>query len=308
MNKTSKNRFIAVVTAAITMGIAGGSAFAGGFLDVEFEEAAFSDPLEINNEYWPLNPGGDTSTARTFTYTAETEDECVLNILYVNSGMYVSDVLAPGTRTITVEHDGLSTDYTALEVLDIEWIQEDCDGPFVESEVTLDWYAQDDSQNIWYMGELSRSFEDECLGGVFNPFELTSTDDECYEGSWEAGVEAGEDDDAVTGQPGIVVPSDFPFGDGELISNGTYYFQEVAFEAEDMAKILKRSTSLSVEDGWGLGEYDECRKVKEWNPYEPGESVEHKWYCKGGNGLVLIEGIGGGPTEVETLVEVGPLP
>ena len=109
--------------------------------------------------------------------------------------------------------------------------------------------------------------------------------------------------------PGIVVPSDTPFDigpEGELISNGTYYFQEIAYEAEDMAKILKRSTSLSVEDGIEPGAYDECRKVKEWNPYEPGESVEHKWYCKGGNGLVLIEGIGGGPTEVETLVKVGP--
>ena len=306
MNNIRKNHFIATIIAMITMGIASSGALAGGFLDAEFEDATFSLPLKIHNEYWPLNPAGDTSTARTFTYTAETEDECVINTLYVNSGMHVSDLLAPGTKTITVEIDGLPTNYTALEVLDIEWIQEGCDGNFVESEVTLDWYAQDDFQNIWYMGELSRSFEDECEGGVFDPSLPTNTDDECYAGSWEAGVEAGDEGDEVTGQPGIVVPSDFPFGDGELISNGTYYFQEVAFEAEDMAKILKRSTSLSVEDGIAPGEYTECRKVKEWNPYEPGESVEHKWYCKGGNGLVLIEGIGGGPTEVETLVEVSP--
>ena len=82
--------------------------------------------------------------------------------------------------------------------------------------------------------------------------------------------------------------------------------QEVAFEAEDMAKILKLSTSLSVEGGIEPGEYDECRKVKEWNPYEPGESVEHKWYCADGPGLVLIEGVGGGPTEVEVLVDIVP--
>ena len=42
------------------------------------------------------------------------------------------------------------------------------------------------------------------------------------------------------------------------------------------------------------------------NPFEPGASVEHKWYCRDGAGLVLIEGVGGGRTEVETLTEVGP--
>ena len=256
----------------------------------------------INNLYWPLNPDGGV-TPRAFTYEAETEDECVVNTLFVNSGMYGST----GMKTVTVEIDGVSTDYTALEVLDIEWLQEECEGDFEESEVTLDWYAQDDFGNIWYLGELSRTFEDECAGGEFDPATPTNTDDECYEGSWEAGVTAGEGEDAVTGMPGIVVPSDLPFGPlGEPLSNGTYYFQEVAYEAEDMAKILRQNAPLSVEDGIAPGEYEFCRKVKEWNPFEPGASVEHKWYCKDGAGLVLIEGVGGGRTEVETLVEVGP--
>ena len=306
MNKTGKNHFTATLVAVVTMGIASGSAFAGGFLDIEFKNATFLvNPLMIDNEYWPLNPGGGTSAPLSFTYTAETEDECVKNTLFVNSGFYGSS----GEKTITVDIEGVSTDFTALEVLDIEWIQEDCEGDFAESEVTLDWYAQDDVGNIWYMGELSRSFDEEdgCDEGDFDPSTPTNTDDECYAGSWEAGVEAGEEGEEVTGQPGIVVPSNLPFGpEGKRLSNGTYYMQEVAYEAEDMAKILKRSTSLSVEDGIEPGEYEECRKVKEWNPYEPGASVEHKWYCADGAGLVLIEGIGGGPTEVETLVEVGP--
>ena len=299
MNNIRKNHFIATIIAMITMGIASSGALAGGFLDAEFDDATFlSNPLMINNPYWPLNPGGG-STPLTFTYTAETEDECVINTVFVNSGEYYDT----GMKTVTVDGD----DYLALEVLDIEWIQEECEGDLVETEVTLDWYSQDDFGNIWYMGELSRSFEDDCEEGDFERDTPTNTKDECYEGSWEAGVTAGEGEDAVTGAPGIVVPSNLPFGSsGKPLSNGTYYFQEVAFEAEDMAKILKRSTSLSVEDGIAPGEYDECRKVKEWNPYEPGESVEHKWYCADGAGLVLIEGIGGGPTEVETLVEVGP--
>ena len=303
MNKTGRNRFTATILVAITMGIASNGALAGGLLDIEFADAEFSTPLMINNPYWPLNPDGGTTNPLTFTYEAETEDECVLNKVFVNTGP--TPYFGTGMKTVTVDGE----DYDALEVLDIEYIQEDCDGDFVESEVTLDWYAQDDFGNIWYIGELSRSFDEEdgCEDGAFDRGTPTNTDDECYEGSWETGVEAGEGEDAVTGMPGIVVPSDMPFGlDGEPLSNGAYYFQEVAFEAEDMAKILRQDASLSVEDGIGPGEYDFCRKVKEWNPFEPGKSVEHKWYCTDGRGLVLIEGIGGGRTEVETLVEVGP--
>jgi hypothetical protein len=300
MNKTSKKYFTATILAAITMGVASSSALAGGFLDAEFENATFLiNPLMIDNPYWPLNPTGGTSTPLTFTYEAETEDECVANTVFVNSGPYYDT----GMKTVTV--DGKK--YDALEVLDIEWIQEDCENEFVEAEVTLDWYAQDDFGNIWYMGELSRSFEDECEEGEFDRDTPTNTEDECYEGSWEAGVTAGEGEDAVTGEPGIVVPSDLPFGStGKPLSNGTYFFQEVAYEAEDMAKILRQNAPLSVEDGVAPAEYEFCRKVKEWNPFEPGESVEHKWYCTDGPGLVLIKGVGGGRTEVETLVEVGP--
>ena len=298
MNKKSKKYFTATILAAITMGFTS-SVLAGGFLDAEFEDATFLiNPLMINNPYWPLNPDGGP-TPLTFTYTAETEDECVVNTVFVNSGPYYDT----GVKTVTVG----GNNYDALEVLDIEWIQEECEGDLVETEVTLDWYAQDDFGNIWYMGELSRSFEDECEEGEFDRDTPTNTEDECYAGSWEAGVTAGEGEDAVTGEPGIVVPSDLPFGPGgESLSNGTYFIQEVAFEAEDMAKILRQYATLSVEDGIAPAEYEMCRKVKEWNPFEPGESVEHKWYCADGPGLVLIKGVGGGRTEVETLVKVGP--
>jgi hypothetical protein len=85
-----------------------------------------------------------------------------------------------------------------------------------------------------------------------------------------------------------------------MLTTGTSWQQEVAEGAEDMAKLLKIYASLSVDDE----DYEECRKVKEWNPFEHGGSVEHKWYCKDGPGLVLIEGVGGGPTEEEVLVLV----
>lgn len=301
MNKTSRDHFAAMIIAAITMGFAGGNALAGGFLDVDFfDDVTFGAPMTVNNPYWPLNPDG---ASRTFTYEAETEDGCVINNIYINGG-------PPGGPTTGVKM--LTGDFSflgqVLEVLDIEWVDEECVGNLVETEVTLDWYVQDDFENIWYMGELSRSFEDECEEGEFDRTTPTNTDDECYEGSWEAGITAGEDDEVVTGEPGIVVPSDMPFGlFGEPLSNGAYYMQEVAFEAQDMAKILRQNAPLSVDDGVAPGEYDNCRKVKEWNPFEHGGSVEHKWYCADGAGLVLIEGVGGGRTELEVLIEVDPV-
>lgn len=292
MDKKVKKHVIAAVIAMTTMGFVSGGALAGGFLDVDFEDATFSTPLVIDNPYWPLNPD---ATSRTFTYIGETEDECVIDIVSVTAATHVmttTDALSPYFL------------FTALEVEDTEWVFEDVDDcdlslSLVDSaikEKTLDWYAQDDQGNIWYLGEASESFEDEC--GPYPGF----GEPECQEGSWEAGMVGGEGDDAVTGAAGIVVPSDEPI-DGEPLSNGTYYMQEVAFEAEDMAKILKQHTSLSVEDE----DYDNCRKVKEWNPFEHGSSVEHKWYCADGDGLVLIEGIGGGPTEQEVLVDVNPV-
>ena len=65
MKKKSKNRFIAVITAAITMGVAGGSALAGGLLSVDFDDGNFGASQNVNNPYWPLAP--DT-VATTFIY------------------------------------------------------------------------------------------------------------------------------------------------------------------------------------------------------------------------------------------------
>jgi hypothetical protein len=69
----------------------------------------------------------------------------------------------------------------------------------------------------------------------------------------------------------------------------------------------KATTEWVFEDGVEPGEYEDGRKVKEWTAQEPGGGVEHKWYCADGPGLVLIEGVGGGPTEVEVLVDIVPV-
>ena len=290
MNKTSKNRFIAVVTAAITMGIASGSAFAGGLLSVDFNPANFSAPHIIDNAYWPLQPD---NTPRTFTYIGETEDECVIDQIQVHGATYLLTGAAPYNN------------FLAVEVLDTEWVFEDvdvCDVSLLPDndaikEETRDWYAQDDNGNIWYLGEASESFEEEC--GPYPGF----GDPECLEGSWEAGLNGAPDgEEVVIGEAGIVVPGDEPI-DGEPLTTGTFFMQEVAYEAEDMAKVLKLNALVSIEEGEFEGDHDGCRKVKEWTALEPGASVEHKYYCED-EGLLLIKGIGGGPTETEVLIQV----
>ena len=296
----------------------GNGAFAGGLLDIKYGDLPFDAPLVINNPYWPLNPDG---AYRTFTYIGETEDECVVNQVRINDD---SDPDYGSTYDLTTD-DVLSPYYgvTALQVVDIEWVFEEfeegyCNEELLDGldaddaikELTLDWYVQDAQQNIWYLGEYSQSFEDIVEDGVEifcsdYDFKDPEVPVECTEGSWEAGIVGGEGDEAVLGEAGIVVPGDFPLP-GVALENGNYYMQEVAFEAEDMAKILRQSASLSVEDGVAPGEYVNCRKTKEWTGLEPGGSVEHKWYCADGPGLVLIEGVGGGPTELEVLVSVNP--
>lgn len=305
MNKIL-TRFVAAIGAATILSISSGSSLAGGFLDVSFEDAVFSNPLVLNNPYWPLRPDDQP---RTFTYIGETEDECVID------QVSVSDFRRDATyRLMTKDKTSPYYKFTAVQVVDTEWVFEDfeefgeCGLGLLDSddsdeaikEQTLDWYAQDDQGNIWYLGEDSENFEDEC--GPYPGF----GDPDCLEGSWEAGINgAPDDEEPVIGEAGIVVPSNEPIA-GEPLTSGTYYMQEVAYEAEDMAKVLALETSLSIEDGVDPGEYENCRKVKEWTLLEPGESVEHKWYCADGPGLVLIEGIGGGQTEIEVLVHVTP--
>ena len=288
MYKSNKNIVVAII-AALSMGITSGGTFAGGLLDIAFPRGDFDEmPVPtpppgtiINNPYWPLNPDG---LERTFTYVGETEDECVIIQISVNDNVYGATHTLNGAMPYT--------DLVALQVLDTEWVFdefEECDPALLIpdedaiTEKTLDWYLQDDRENIWYVGEYSQSFENE-EGDTFDcgiPFEPTGVGvpPECKEGSWEAGIEWGEGDEAIVGVAGIVVPGDLPLL-GEPLKNGNYFMQEVAFEAEDMAKILRQHASL--------GEYEDCRKTKEWTALEPGGSVEHKWYCAGGPGLVLI--------------------
>ena len=318
MSKTGKNRFAATIIAAITMGITSGSALAGGLLAVDFDPGNFGASRNIDNPYWPLSPG---MTATTFIYLGETEDGCVFDKVESKPALVKTFAVFPYNLVmpmvvvdteweVEMECDEIRDELNSNPPASYDWVPDEGIG-----ELTHDWYAQDGFRNIWYMGEASRDFgdveidgsEEECpseddvpLGTAREDWPLFGYSDEyfleCTAGSWEAGQPGPEDEEI--GIPGIVVPSDTPFGNetGDPLTPGTYWMQEIAEGAQDMAKVLRTIAPLD--------DYELCRKVKEWNPFEHGGSVEHKWYCKDGRGLELIEGIGGGPTEVEELVLV----
>jgi hypothetical protein len=183
---------------SILMVIATGHALAGGledtseqaFIDADFETEPSAN---ITNPWWTL-PGGSE-----FLYYAETEDECLWNLI---------EVL--GT---TNEFFGSYAGTDARIVLDREWADEDCiyedfDDVYENiepAETTYDWYAQDLARNIWYMGEDTRDEEGSS------------------EGSFVAGCNGAEAGIVILGDP----------------SKGAFYQQEfLEEEAEDWGKVL----------------------------------------------------------------------
>ncbi|OFX19251.1 MAG: hypothetical protein A2041_06300 [Bacteroidetes bacterium GWA2_31_9b] len=112
-------------------------------------------------------------------------------------------------------------------------------------EDTYDWYAQDNTGNLWYFGEYS----EEIKNGV-----VVSTD-----GSWEAGI-----DNAL---PGVIMFAN-PI-------SGLWYRQEYyKNEAEDVAQIISLNESITIT----YSSFTNCLKIAEWSPLEP-SIMEHKYYA-----------------------------
>jgi hypothetical protein len=65
-------------------------------------------------------------------------------------------------------------------------------------------------------------------------------------------------------------------------------------EAEDNARVLRLNARVDIDVGTFAG----CLKTKEWSPLEHG-SIEHKYYCPSGGGLMLVNELKGGTLRVE---------
>ncbi len=115
------------------------------------------------------------------------------------------------------------------------------------TEDTHDWYAQDRLGHVWYLGELSKEFQDG--GGVDTS------------GSWQAGVDGG--------QAGILMPADPVLGRS--------YAQEFEpGDAEDQAQVI----DLDEQVGAPAGYFDHARLTSETSALEP-KVTELKYYAKG---------------------------
>jgi len=179
--------------------------------------------IENPNPYLPLLPGNE--------WVDESEDE---------------------TITVTVlDETGEIMGVEAVVVRDVE----EEDGELIED--TFDWFAQDIDGNVWYMGELSRNYEDGELSDI--------------DGSWEAGVDGAK--------PGII------FRAMPII--GELYRQEFLIgEAEDVGLTESVTADESTEAGFDCE--NSCLLTFEGSPLEPDE-LEAKYYIPGVGHILTID-------------------
>lgn len=208
-------------------------------VSVDFSASNFSDPLDITNAYFPLSPG------TTQVYKAETKEGCEVVVTTVTSDTRVIDgVTTRVVRDTAYEDETCTTDASALV------------------EDTLDYYAQDDDDNVWYFGEDSY----DCALGTCP----------LNEGSWIAGESPA---DAL---PGIIMLAQPRSGD-------TYYQEQAEDVAVDQATVTSTGITVKLkrEDAYPPGTFTNCIKTKEFTDLEKG-STEFKYYCPN-IGNVLVE-------------------
>jgi hypothetical protein len=189
----------------------------------DFGTATFSTPTVIDNTYFPLTAGD------SYIYREVTED---------------------GTETIIVDvtnQTQVINGVTCRVVRDRVYLE----GLLIED--TIDWYAQDDAGNVWYMGEIVTNYQYDAGGA------LIGSDND---GSWEAGVSGA--------LPGINMLAAPAVGDA--------YEQEYwVGQAEDVAEVLSVTATVNLTNG---SQYTNCLQTVDWNPLDP-TGLEYKFYAAG---------------------------
>ena len=221
------------VTLALILALAAGcgseesSSLPQGAETVKLDPDDFS--AKIDNPYWPMSPGSK------WVYR---EGEARVEVTVTKQTRKIIGIEA------RVVHDVLKADGK---------VKED----------TFDWYAQDESGNIWYLGENTKEFEQGSK---------VST-----EGSWEAGVDGA--------QPGVLLP-------GEPKKGLSYRQEYYKGEAEDAAEVLSVDARARVP----VGSFEQLLLTKEYTPLEP-NVVEHKFYAKRVGPILAVTVSGGSGRE-----------
>jgi hypothetical protein len=209
---------------------------------VTLDPADFS--TTIDNPYWPMTPG----TRWTFRETDLDGSELTAVV------------------TVTFDTRDIADGITARVVRDTVYRGDEV------IEDTFDWYAQDASGAIWYLGEDTAEFEN----GI-----VTTT-----EGSFEAGVDGA--------LPGIILPAD--------PRPGMAYRQEyLEGQAEDNGAILALDEMVEVP----AGQYSGVLLTRDTITLEP-DVEELKFYAPG-VGLVLTLDTSGGAAR-EELISIDTVP
>ena len=212
----------------------GASPLPQGAEPVQLDPADFSS--QIDHPYWPMLPGsrwvyretGAGGSEQRVEVTVTDETKKIMGI----EARVVHDVVTENGRPV---------------------------------EDTYDWYAQDRSGNVWYMGEDTKEFQNG---------KVVST-----EGTWQAGVDGA--------QPGILLPGKPKVG---LAYRQEYY----EGQAEDRAEVLSLDERAQVP----YGPFHQLLMTEDSTPLEPG-LLEHKLFAKGiGPVLALIVSGGSGREEL----------
>jgi hypothetical protein len=196
----------------------------------------------VDNPFLPLQPGA------FWIYEAANDDEVErIEVRVLNETRMIQGVEAVIVRdTVSVN------------------------GALVED--TFDWYAQDRTGNVWYLGEDTSEYE----GGV-----VVST-----VGSWEWGVNGG--------LPGVTMWAD-------PTPNGTAYFQEFLWgEAVDEAAVIALGRTIETP----AGSFSDTVTTKEWTRLHPGVE-ENAHYARGVGPVMKEQTLGAGAGQKEVLVEYG---
>ena len=205
---------------------------------IPFSPSNFSHPTTINNTFLPLPVGQE------LVYRADVDGGCEENHV-----------------TVTNQTKHVAAGVTVRLVHDVVYSAAAC-GPIQDmllTEDTLDYFAQDDAGNVWYLGEDSK----ECDANGCTP----------SDGSWEAGADI--DNIGSNGVPGIIMLAHPRKGD-------SYQQEFYAGHAEDMGAVqaIDIDVTLTRPDAMPPGVFHHCLNTKERSTIEPGSTAQ-KYYCPG---------------------------
>jgi hypothetical protein len=248
--RTSRHRTLAIgaacVLAALSVSACGGGddqpgagprgSLPQGSVPVRLDPADFT--TRIDNPYWPMALGS------RWEYRS---DEGRIVVTVTAKKKTVEGIEARVLRDMVTGEDGKPI------------------------EVTDDWYAQDSTGNVWYLGEDTKEYENG---------KISST-----QGSWENGVDGA--------QAGIIMPARPDVG----LSYRQEYYKG---EAEDRAKVLGVDAKAKVP----FGSFENALETEDTTPLEP-DVVEHKFYVKGIGPVLKTSGSGGGREELVRFTKGG---